>query len=124
MRCGIPRSRRSRASSSSRERFRQSLDALRARRLRLPNTDLDAGEATARDEYSLADVTYDELLDKLADRGFADVLAALSAHVAAYYGAGDPLPRAIPDQQKRATKIRSQVALLKATCSCPQPTSF
>jgi len=105
--------------TSTREHFRQSLDALRAGRLRLPNTDFDTGRPTARGEYSLADVTYDELLDKLADREFADVSAALSANIVAYYGAADPLPGAIAEQQKRSTKSRLQVALLKATCSCP-----
>lgn len=105
--------------TATRERFRQSLDALRAGRLHLPNTDFDTGRPSARGEYPLADVTYDELLDKLADRGFADMPTALSANIVAYYGAADPLPGAIPDQQKRSTKIRLQVALLKATCSCP-----
>jgi hypothetical protein len=105
--------------TSTRERFRQSLDALRAGRLRLPNTNFDTGQPAARGEYSLADVTYDELLDKLADRRFADVSAALSANIVGYYGAADPLPGAISDEQKRSTRIRLQVASLKATCSCP-----
>jgi hypothetical protein len=105
--------------TSTREHFRQSLDALQDGRLRLPNTDFDTGQPTARGEYSLADVTYDELLDKLADRGFADVPEALSANMVAYYGAADPLPGAPPDQLKRATKSRLQLALLKATLVAP-----
>jgi hypothetical protein len=105
--------------TSTRERFRQSLDALRAGRLRLPNTNFDTGQPAARGEYSLADVTYDELVDKLADRRFADVSAALSANIVGYYGAADPLPGAISDEQRRSTRIRLQVASLKATCSCP-----
>jgi hypothetical protein len=40
---------------NTRERFRQSLDALRASRLRLPNTDFDTGKPTVRVEYPLAD---------------------------------------------------------------------
>jgi hypothetical protein len=110
--------------TSTRERFRQSLDALRGGRLRLLNTDFDTGQPTVRGEYSLADVTYDELLDRLADRGFADVPAALSANIVAYYGAPDPLPRASPDQQNRSTKIQLQVASLMATCSCPSTKRF
>jgi Zinc dependent phospholipase C len=105
--------------TSTRERFRDSLDALRAGRLRLPNTDLDTGRPTARGEYSLADETYDRLLDKLADRAFAGAPAALSANIVAYYGGAEPLSGATLEQQKRSTKIRMQVALLKATCSCP-----
>ena len=104
---------------STRQHFGQSLDALRAGRLRLPNTDFDTGKPTARGEYSLADVTYDKLLDKLADRGFADIPEALSANIVAYYGAADPLPGATPEQQKRSTRIRSQVASLRVTCACP-----
>jgi Zinc dependent phospholipase C len=104
---------------STSERFRDSLDALRAGRLRLPNTNFDTGQPTARGEYSLADVAYDELLDKLADRGFDDVPVALGANIVAYYGAADPLPGAIRDQQKRSIRIRSQVASLRASCSCP-----
>jgi hypothetical protein len=104
---------------STNERFRHSLDALRAGRLRLPNTNFDTGQATARGEYSLADVTYDELLDRLANRRFADVPEALGANIVAYYGAADPLPGAMRDQQKRSTRIRSQVASLRASCSCP-----
>jgi len=43
----------------------------------------------------------------------------LSANIVAYYGDADLLPGAIPDQQKRLTRIRWLVATLKATCSCP-----
>ena len=70
-------------------------------------------------EYPLADATHDELLDRLADREFTDVQPALSANIIAYYGDAGPLAGAMPDQQKRSTRIRSQVALLKTTCSCP-----
>ena len=100
--------------TTTRERFRKSLDELRAGRLSLPNTDFDTGQPTARGEYPLADATYDELLDRLADREFSGVQTALSANIIAYYGDAGPLPGAMPDQQKRSTKARSQVALLKA----------
>src|SRR5205085_3134838 len=103
----------------SRERFRESLDAVGAGRLRLPNTDFDTGQPTARGEYSLADLTYDELLDKLADRRFADVPTALRANMVAYYSVTDPLPRAGSKEQKRTSKIQAQTALLKTMCSCP-----
>jgi hypothetical protein len=87
----------------SRENFRQSLDALRAGRLRLPNTDFDTGQPTSRGEYALSDATYDELLDKLADRKFAGVSRGLIANIAAYYG-GDAA---------FAPKVQSQLALLR-----------
>jgi hypothetical protein len=106
--------------TTTRERFRKSLDELRAGRLSLPNTDFDTGQPTARGEYPLADATYDELLDRLADREFTGVQTALSANIIAYYGDAGPLPGAMPDQQKRSTKTRSQVALLKATSVAPR----
>jgi hypothetical protein len=87
--------------TSTREHFRQSLDALGAGRVRLPNTDFDTGRPTARGEYSLADETYDELLGKLADHGFAGVTAALSANIVAYYG------------DAGSAKIQGQLASLK-----------
>ena len=92
---------------STREHFRQSLDALQTGRLRLPNTDFDTGLPTRRGEYVLADATYDELLGKLADRRFADMPRGLSANIVAYYRSAD-----IP------SGIGEQVAQLKATCSC------
>jgi hypothetical protein len=91
---------------TSRERFRESLDALRAGRLRLPNTDFDTGQPTARGEYSLADITYDELLDKLADRKCANSSAALNANLLAYYGAEPPVA------------ARPRLALLNNICLC------
>ena len=43
----------------------------------------------ARGEYTLADDTYAELLDKLDDRQYTDVPPALRANIIAFYGAGD-----------------------------------
>jgi hypothetical protein len=80
---------------TSRERFRESLDAVRDGRLRLPNTDFDTGQPTARGEYSLADATYDELLDTLANRESSHASAALTADLFAYYGS-DPTIAARP----------------------------
>jgi hypothetical protein len=74
---------------STRARFRRSLESERNGRLNLANLNLDTGRATARGEYTLADETYDELLDKLADREFADVPAALRTNIVAFYGATD-----------------------------------
>ncbi len=45
----------------------------------VPDTDFDTGQPTARGDYSLADATYGELLDKLADRRFAHASSLLSA---------------------------------------------
>jgi hypothetical protein len=70
---------------------------------------------TVRGEYSLADATYDDLLGKLAARDFAGVPAALRANLIAYYGAANPLPGNVADEQKRSARIRLQLASLTAT---------
>jgi Zinc dependent phospholipase C len=92
--------------TTTRERFRQSLDALKAGRLHLSNTDLDTGQPTKRGEYSLADDTYDELLGKLADREFANVSASMQSNLVAYYGAADSPSAGTDAQRARSTKIR------------------
>jgi hypothetical protein len=78
--------------TSTRQRFKQSLDALSAGRLQLPNTDFDTGQPSKRGEYSLADETYDELLGKLGDHEFADVPPGLRGILLAYYRDGSPTP--------------------------------
>jgi hypothetical protein len=98
--------------TTTRERFRQSLDALRAGRLHLVNTDFDTGQPTAPGEYALADDTYDELLGKLADHGFANVSESLRANLIAYYGDVNSLPAGTDAEQKRSAKLRQQLALL------------
>ena len=99
----------------ARNRFHQSLDALAAGHLTLPNTDFDTGKPTMRGEYALADETYDTLLDKLADRKFADVPDALRANMVGYYNALAP---AAPAQgrkaRKRAERTRREVVALNA----------
>jgi len=100
--------------TSTRERFRQSLDALRAAHLDLPNTDFDTGQPTRRGEYALADATYDELLGKLADRGFADVTESLRSNLVAYYRDADSLAGGTDTGRTRPSTIRQQLAQLES----------
>ena len=81
----------------TKDRFTRELGALRAGRLNLANTNLDVGVPTARGEYELADETYAELLDELAERKFSDVSDALRADLRRHFGANDP--RLTVDQQ-------------------------
>jgi hypothetical protein len=95
-------------------RFRESLDAVAAGTLRLPNTNFDTGRPILRSEYALADATYDELLDKLAGHHFADVPEALRANLVAYYGSAGPLPGNPANEQRQSAKVRLQLASLDA----------
>ena len=100
--------------TSTREHFRQSLDALRAAHLDLVNTDFDTGLPTRRGEYSLADETYDQLLGKLADRKFADVPEGLRSNLLDYYGDVGSLPDGTDPERARTARIREQLGRLGA----------
>jgi hypothetical protein len=98
--------------TSTREHFRQSLDAVSAARLDLLNTDFDTGQPTTRGEYSLADETYDELLGKLADRAFASVSENLRSNLVAYYGDVGSRSTDTDAERKRLSRVRHQLAVL------------
>jgi hypothetical protein len=100
--------------TSTREHFRQSLDALRAANLHLVNADFDTGLPTAMGEYTLADETYDKLLEKLADRKFANVSEGLRANLLAYYEKVNSFPADTKAQRERSARIRQQLVLLEA----------
>ena len=102
----------------TRDRFRQSLDALKvqgAGRLNLPNTDFDTGKPAARGEYRLADDTYAELLDTLAKRRFAGVSEPLRNNIARFYGRVDPLPNERKKDLERDARLKQALADLIAT---------
>jgi hypothetical protein len=96
---------------STRERFQSALDALGRGRLDLPNTDFDTGKPSAHGEYSLADATYAELLDRLTAHDPAAVPDALRANINAFYAAA---PNRFSDkkERKRAAKIKERLAAL------------
>jgi hypothetical protein len=97
----------------TRARYGATLDALGRGRLDLSNTDFDTGKPAAYGEYRLADETYAELLNKLADRKFANVPPSLRENITAYYahGFGGPMSR---KERKRTAKVREQLALLES----------
>jgi hypothetical protein len=97
----------------ARDRFHQALDALKAGRLNLANTDFDTGKPAARGEYQLADDTYAELVDKLAKRGFAGVSEPLRTNITRFY-ALKPLPNESKKDRKRDARLRQALAGLSA----------
>lgn len=90
--------------TSTRQHFKQSLDALGAARLNLANTDFDTGKPTTRGEYQMADDTYDKLLEKLDEHKFAGVSDELRSNLVNYYG----------DVSAQPEKIQKYLALLAA----------
>jgi Zinc dependent phospholipase C len=97
----------------ARARYRSALDAVRDRRLSLDNTDFDTGKPSAYGEYSLADDTYFELLDRLAKKQFSGVPGALRANIAKYYASLDARTGQGRRERKRASRIREALEALK-----------
>jgi len=99
--------------TGTRERYKAALDALGRGRLDLPNTDFDTGKPTAHGEYSLADETYAELLDRLTGHRKDSVPDDLRANINAFYAAA---PNRFSDkkERKRAKQIKERLAALNA----------
>src|SRR5580765_569956 len=95
----------------TRERFRAALDALGRGRLDLPNTDFDTGKPSAHGEYTLADATYAELLDRVTGHRLASVPDALRRNINAFYAAA-PHKRSSRKERKRAAQIKKSLAAL------------
>jgi len=72
-------------------RYEASIADLSDNRIDLRNTDFDTGQPSRHGEYSLADDTYAELLQRFRDRKFAGMPAELRADVRRFYGAR-PIP--------------------------------
>jgi hypothetical protein len=90
-------------------RFRAEVSDLKDRRFEIRNTDLDTGRPSRYGEYTLADETYSELLERLSERGFQDTPVALTRHIAVFYG-DRPRPSA-EDQKHRKRWAKVERAL-------------
>jgi hypothetical protein len=82
----------------------------------IPNQDIDTGEPTKFGEYALADKTYAELLDKLANRKFKDVSTSLRDAILRFYASAGTGPLFDVDKkhwkktQKELEQLKSAVA--------------
>jgi hypothetical protein len=86
---------------------------LKARNLVLANTDFDTGKPTVAGEYELTDEAYAKLLDKLADRKFADISPELQKNALDFYGTTN-VPLFATKNPERWNKVLANVAALKA----------
>jgi len=96
------------------ERYRAALDAVSRGRLDLPNTNFDTGRPSAHGDYTLADDTYAELLDRLTGHRLAGVPDALRQNIVAFYAAA-PDRMSSRKERKRTAKIHEMLAALKTT---------
>ena len=75
------------------DEFSKALTEVKNHDLQTPNIDLDTGKPTQRGEYPLADYTYRELLDDLANDHFDHADEALRQNILQFYdGFGFPSP--------------------------------
>ena len=81
-------------------RFRAEINDLKDRSFEIANANFDTGRPSRFGDYSLADDTYRELLERLSDQKFQSMPVALRRHIVAFYGDG-PGPSA---QDKKVRK--------------------
>jgi hypothetical protein len=105
--------------AETQRRYRESLAELRARRLALPNRDLDTGYPSALGEYILADTTYEKLVDKLADDKFASLPPGLADNIVTFFGDVEVLPHDRSRHHTRSAKLRRELDLMAAARSSP-----
>jgi hypothetical protein len=95
------------------ERYTAAARRLSSGNAPLSNEDLDTGDPTLPGEYGLADKTYAELLDRLADRNFTDVPAAARADILSFYSKSINDPPASKKERKRWDKTQKELAQLR-----------
>ncbi|MGA7832753.1 MAG: zinc dependent phospholipase C family protein [Terracidiphilus sp.] len=93
--------------------YRAFLEGARAGKLVLPNRDLDSGELTKSEEYSLADKTYANLLAELAFGKFSRTSPQLRDNIIAFYS-GVALPIETKKEKSRSREVLSNLDQLKS----------
>jgi len=93
--------------------YKQLLHEVGAKDLQLADTDFDTGKSTQAGEYSLADATYAQLLDKLTKHNFDQVTPELRANILAFYG-NSSAPLATKRKAAAWQKTQDELERLKA----------
>ena len=96
------------------DRYRASLRAVRNSHLDVSDLDLDTGHPPARGANPLADETYGDLLGELAERQFASVPATLRRDINEHYASGSVRQDASRKTRKQERKVARQLAALNA----------
>lgn len=81
----------------------------------LPNLNLDTGDALRAGTYGPADEAYATLLDRLADRGYADVPSDLRTDILRHFGSLEAAA-AVEDDDERE-KVTAELARLEASAT-------
>ena len=94
-------------------KFRIEVNDLKDRKFEVANANFDTGRPSRFGDYSLADETYGELLDRLSDQKFQATPVALTRNIVSFYGDG-PGP-SVQDKKvrKRWTKVERTLEELR-----------
>lgn len=87
---------------------------LGAGKIDLVNDNVDVGAVTGPGQYPLADVTYANLMDRLAKDKFADLTPALRTDLLTFYQNPDA-PNDVKKNKKRWRKLQAEVEQLRTT---------
>jgi hypothetical protein len=101
------------------ERYHALISAERNGRLKLEDMNLDTGKPLRQGDYRLADETYAKLLDKLAERSFANVDPQLRADILRFFG-DNPRPSLPKKKAANWQKTLQALAQLRAISATPQ----
>ena len=95
------------------DNYRRLLEEEKNRQLKLDNRDFDTGRETKAGEYRLTDDSYAELLDKIAQKKFANVTPELQQNILSFYA--DPkAPVATKKDGVKWQKTLEELAQLRA----------
>ena len=97
---------------TARERYRSLLADARDARVQLPDTDFDTGRPARWGEYSLADETYLDLLEKLRGRPAATLPAGLRSDLVRFFEPAKTAASKDKKERKRLAKAREALAAL------------
>ena len=104
--------------NSTVDQYRAYLDEVRTDTLVLPNRDLDSGNPTRIDEYSLTDETYDKLLGQLAQGKFDRTTPDLRDNILQFYS-GVSVSIQTKDDADRSTHLLALLDQLRAATPVP-----
>ena len=99
--------------TATRERYGLLVQTGEAGVLTVPNRDFDTGKPTVMGEYSLADEAYAQLVDKLADREFADTPVALRDDILRFYSGSSNKSHVRKKDREHWEKTQQQVERLR-----------
>ena len=100
------------------DRYRTLLTELRKGAVALPNNNFDVGETTARGKYRLNDDTCAQLLDRLAEKDFADASPELRSELLRFFSSPDtPSDRRLA--AKAQARLQSEIQKLESAARTP-----